>query len=236
VHERPAAVSDRLPVGEGRRIRIRHPGRKQGQLNVVSRRQRQVLVNPRVNDSPDLHGVRGEQRGGARDFDRLGDRADAQLNVYARFLVQFEYDALTDGRCEALSFDAHVIRAYRQARQVVDARRVALSRPGGASQHICGGYLRLRNRSTRGIGDRAGDAGGHFLAAGRLSEIQEKRSEQEDPWNRFQELATRPAPADHQLYSHGLLLLLASTSTSTLVTLTTRPHLAAPPQKAFPDG
>ena len=155
-----------------------------------------------------MHGVRREQWGGAGDFHRLGDRADAQLNVYARFLVQFEYDALADGRCEALSFDAHVIRAYRQARQVVDARRVALSRPGGAAQHICCRYLGTGNRSTRGIGDRAGDAGGHFLAAGRLSEIQEKRSEQEDPWNRFQEPAAGPAPADHQLYSHGFLLLL----------------------------
>src|SRR5437588_5571920 len=99
-----------------------------------------------------------------------------QLNIDARFLVQFEYDALTDSRCKALSFDAHVIRAYGQARQVVDTCRVALSRPSSASQYICCRYLGTGNRGARGIGDRAGHASGHFLAAGRLSEIQEKRS------------------------------------------------------------
>src|SRR5437899_12126675 len=90
-----------------------------------------------------------------------------QLNIYARFLVQFEYDALTEGRCEALSFDAYLIGAYRQARQVVDACRGALSRPGGALQRVCGGYLRLWNRRARGVGDRAGEARGECLAAAR---------------------------------------------------------------------
>ena len=181
VHKGSAAVRGCEAARERPGVGVVDPRSQESELNVVPGGERQVLINLVVNHGPDLHSVRGEQRGATSDFNRLRDRAYAQLNIYARFLVQFEYDALSDGRCEALRFDADVVRAHGQARQVVDARRVALIRPGGASQYICCRHLGAGNRRARRVSHGAGDTGRHLLPASRWDGTQEKHSEDESP-------------------------------------------------------
>ena len=91
-----------------------------------------------------------EKRRGSGDFDGLRYLPDAQLEVYARDLIENESEGGVDLFGEAGGLHAYFHVANRHLREIVDAGGVGrASDPSGAAVHVA--------KRDRGVGDgRAG--------------------------------------------------------------------------------
>ena len=99
-------------------------------------------------------GGRVDDRRGAGDRDRFGNRGDAQRQVERHRLADLHDDVFTDDRAEALQLDLHRIDAGLQRREAIDAAGVGDAGHGARDQHRAG-------QRDRDAGHRAALCIGH---------------------------------------------------------------------------
>ena len=136
IDQRPAAIKIGIvAAGEAGRIGRYRPGRKQGQLDVIARGQRQIIVGGRVDDGIDLRGLCLQDRRRAGHFNRLGDLADFQCDVDACNLIQREDKCRVRDRSESRLFHFEFIIANRELRDAIDTGIVGHGRISEAAFH-----------------------------------------------------------------------------------------------------
>jgi hypothetical protein len=147
-----AAIGESALQGPGVGVNVR---RQQDQGESVAPIERQLLhaaVCNHLAEGP-VFGV--DHWRFSSDLHRFRDRADFQMNVDLRLLIDFQNNAGVHRFLEAAAFHADLVVAYVERRRGIKSVRIGLGVDGVVGVHVDDGYLRVGNSSAGRISDRA---------------------------------------------------------------------------------